>query len=117
MGQYYKVVNLTKKEYLNPHDFDDGAKLMEFGQSSGGTMASLAILLANSNGRGGGDADCDDMEWVGRWAGDEIIIAGDYAEKGDKKEDQEENIYSLCSVGDFRNISSEVSNAFRKELR
>ena len=28
MGQYYKVVNKTKKEFLDPHSFGHGAKLM-----------------------------------------------------------------------------------------
>ena len=31
MGQYFKVLNLDKKEYLHPHCCGDGLKLMEFG--------------------------------------------------------------------------------------
>ena len=31
MGQYYVIANLDKKEFLNPHKFGDGVKLMEFG--------------------------------------------------------------------------------------
>lgn len=33
MGQYYMVMNLAKKEYLHPHHFGDGLKLMEFAMS------------------------------------------------------------------------------------
>lgn len=82
MGQYYYVVNTDKREFLHPHKFQDGLKLMEFGQSAGGTLTGLTILLADGNGRGGGDIHTDDTEIVGRWAGDRIVIAGDYADGG-----------------------------------
>jgi hypothetical protein len=55
VGQYHYVVNLDKREFLHPHRFGDGLKLMEFGCSTEGTLTGLAILLACSNGRGGGD--------------------------------------------------------------
>lgn len=103
MGQYHYVCNLDKKEFLHPHVLGDGLKLMEFGSSGQGTMLGLAILLAASNGRGGGDfhvqndpygdgRDVGDMTGrdfdlvkaiVGRWAGDRIAIIGDYRETGD----------------------------------
>lgn len=54
MGQYYYVVNVTKRQFLHPHKFGDGLKLMEFGASGGGTMLGLAVLLADGNGRGEG---------------------------------------------------------------
>jgi hypothetical protein len=83
MGQYYYCVNIDKKEYIHPHKFGDGLKLTEFGLSGMGTMAGLAILLADGNGRGGGDIQEDPVsEIVGRWAGDRIVIAGDYADEG-----------------------------------
>ncbi len=55
MGQYYGIYNLNKKEYMNPHKFDDGAKLLEFACSQDGILTPLTILLAHGNGRGGGD--------------------------------------------------------------
>ena len=55
MGQYYHIVNLDKKQYLNPHCFGDGLKLLEFGMSASGTLTALAILMSAGNGRGGGD--------------------------------------------------------------
>jgi len=79
MGQYYLVVNLTKREYLNPRKFGDGAKLLEFGSSAVGTMCGLAILLADGNNRGGGDLRSENPI-IGSWAGDKIVIAGDYAD-------------------------------------
>ena len=30
MGQYFKVVNKTKRQVMCPHKFGSGAKLMEF---------------------------------------------------------------------------------------
>jgi hypothetical protein len=81
MGQYYKIVNIKKKQYINPHTFGDGAKLMEFSMSANGVLAGLAILLADGNGRGGGDLNSEN-EIVGSWAGDNIVIAGDYADNG-----------------------------------
>ena len=83
MGQYFLSCNITKKEFLNPHVFQDGQKLIEFGTNSFGTMSGLAILLADGNGQGGGDIEEDPITGVvGRWAGDRIVIAGDYAEAG-----------------------------------
>ena len=81
MGQYYKIVNIKKKQYITPHTFGDGSKLMEFSMSANGVLAGLAILLADGNGRGGGDLNSDNPI-VGSWAGDNIVIAGDYADEG-----------------------------------
>lgn len=90
MGQYHIPVNLDKKEYIHPHRMGDGLKLLEFGCSSMGTMTGLAVLLHNSPNRGGGDLHVSRenpfFEYVCRWAGDRIVIAGDYAEQGDPGE-------------------------------
>jgi len=94
MGQYYKQINLDKEQYLNAHALGDGLKLLEFGLSSYGVMTAMAILLSDGNGRGGGDLHLPDRtpenekllsladEIVGSWAGNRIVIAGDY---GDSK--------------------------------
>jgi len=79
MGQYYLTVNLDKGEYLDPHKFGDGLKLMEFGNSASGTMTGLAILLADGNGRGSGDLRSENSI-VGSWKSDRIVVAGDYAD-------------------------------------
>ena len=95
MGQYHIVVNVTKRQYLHPHRCGDGLKLLEFGGSGGGTMLALAILLADSNGRGAGDlsggwSDAerrtmsveDPYRLIGSWAGDRIVVTGDYGDPG-----------------------------------
>lgn len=80
MGQYYLTVNLDKQEYIHPHKFNDGLKLVEFGSSGMGTMFGLAALLADGNGRGGGDLP--ENKLIGSWAGDRIVVAGDYGDFG-----------------------------------
>ena len=109
MGQYYKIVNLDKREYLHPHNFGDGAKLWEFGSSGMGTMFGLALLLANGNGQGGGDFQVrrpEDLELVGRWAGDRIVVVGDYANEWPGEGD----LYMRCALGEggFKDISEEL---------
>jgi hypothetical protein len=81
MGQYHKTYNLDKREMISPHGIDNGAKLMEQVGWQGSTSTALFLLLANSNGRGGGDAP--EHPLIGRWAGDRVVVQGDYAGKGD----------------------------------
>lgn len=82
MGQYHYIVNADKRQFINPHGLGDGVKLMEFGNSAGGALTALAIVLAVSNGRGGGDLRFE-SEVIGSWGGDRIAIVGDYAEDTD----------------------------------
>lgn len=106
MGQYHLVANLDKKQYLHPHRFGDGLKLLEFGDSAGGTMCALAILLAPQSangGRGGGDMHYDAEGLVGSWAGDRIAIVGDYAEPTDHEgwdHDLGQTLYATISGDD-----------------
>ena len=150
MGQYYTAVNLDKKQILRPHNCNDGAKLMEFGLSSMGMMSCLAILLADGNGRGGGDlrghrcdGPCKGRGWleqgkgpgsmkpcpvcegcgtkappeiVGSWAGDRVVITGDYADEGkfvsdtgDKEQNLYHNVYAEDS--EYVDISLEAMRA------
>lgn len=48
MGQYHKIINLSRRESLTPWALGSGRKLMEFGQDSAGPMAALGVLLAAS---------------------------------------------------------------------
>jgi len=111
MGQYYKVVNVKKKQYITPYIFGDGAKLMEFAMSANGTLTALAVLLADGNGRGGGDLNSD-SPIVGSWAGDNIVVAGDYADNGNflPTDKQELNLYSVASE-EGEDISLKVLDA------
>lgn len=81
LGQCYIIVNLDKKEYLAPNAFGDGDRLLEFGQSAGGTLFGLSALLVDGNGEGEKDIHTDNP-LIGSWAGDRIVITGDYADEG-----------------------------------
>ena len=53
MGQYFKLVNVTKREYINPYCCGDLAK---FAEAITGNMGSLLMyLVRKSTGGGGGD--------------------------------------------------------------
>jgi hypothetical protein len=111
MGQYYKIVNVKKKQYITPYTFGDGAKLMEFSMSANGVLAGLAILLADGNGRGGGDLNSNNPI-VGSWAGDNIVVAGDYADSGKflPVDKIDLNLYSVAS-DEGEDISIKVLDA------
>lgn len=163
MGQYYVAVNLDRKEYLNPHAFGDGAKLLEFGSDSYGMMTALAMLLADGNGRGGGDIQRtyyandkkqggwrarkgERVEWqnisdsflgdgtknygkgfvpevAGTWAGDRIVITGDYADAGkfldeDITPDAEGNVPNLYAfLHDDESGFTDISEAVKDGMR
>jgi hypothetical protein len=112
MGQYYKIVNVDKKEYLKPWTFNDGAKLLEFGCSSFSSLTALSILLADGNGRGGGDFMVED-KLVGSWAGDRIVIAGDYADEGKFIEVEKQVREKLIKDGNNSNLYSFAEEHFK----
>lgn len=112
MGQYYYTVNLDKGEYLHPHRFGQGLKLLEFGCDSGGVGLALTVLASNGNGRGGGDFHLDDVDQdklpilPGHWAGDRILVAGDYGDEGEFLTDEQ--------IQEWRETFSEEEWAERK---
>ena len=108
MGQYWKLVNLDKREYVHPHELGSGLKLWEQLANHPGTGAALIILCAAMpEARGGGDfhMETGDPEYdeiakrtIGRWAGDRIALVGDYAERDDlPAEFNADLIYALCN--------------------
>lgn len=127
MGQYWKVVNLDKKEFVSPYRVGCGAKLWEHLANHPATGGALLILCAAMpEARGGGDFDLD-KNWhgpervdmtcagqmptdypsiakrtIGRWAGDRIALIGDYAEDGDLRNSPvpASEIYGLCQTKD-----------------
>ena len=51
MGQYHKVYNIDRKEFIHPHRINCGLKLVEQMGFRGSTADALFLLVANSNGR------------------------------------------------------------------
>ena len=98
MGQYHLTVNLDKKEFLMPHKLGVGLKLREQTGFGNSIPDALFMLLACSNGYGGGDFIGEDKnKMIGRWAGDRIAIVGDYAQVDDLPMMWgAENIFTLC---------------------
>lgn len=113
MGQYYKIVNTTKRQYLDPSAFGDGLKLMAFANSESGVMSALALLLAQGNGKGGGDFRGID-KMIGSWAGDSIIVLGDYSEMHFEvpgiENPRNYDLYNMLSVKKFgfKDISTKL---------
>jgi hypothetical protein len=106
MGQYYMIANLDKKQYIHPHKFGSGLKLMEFAYPLFPSMvlSALAVLLAEGNNRGGGDL-CSDNPIIGSWSRDRIVVAGDYA---DNEPNQDKNIYIKIHDENWEDISVKI---------
>ena len=105
MGQYHEVYNVDKKERINPHAIDNGLKLYEQVGRIATTSTALFALLANSNGRGGGDFPEHDL--IGHWAGDRILVQGDYAQKGDN------GYVPAGELEQFKDISAQVADMLK----
>ena len=75
MGQYYRLINHDKKEYIEPWTLGTGAKLWEWCANKGCRL--LPFLLRQSTEGGGGDIR-QEYESAGHWAGDRIVLVGDY---------------------------------------
>ena len=77
--------------------------------SANGVLAGLAILLADGNGRGGGDLHSEN-DIVGSWAGDNIVVAGDYADAGKFVKEPDQTLYELAG-SEGEDISIKVLDA------
>jgi hypothetical protein len=115
MGQYHIICNVDKGEFLYPHKFGQGLKFAEFASSGDGIMYGLAVLLANNLGGGGGDLRTD-SGLAGSWAGDRIVIVGDYC--GSEFVPKEfrgtvENFYDFA-VNHYTDISDEIIRVIKE---
>lgn len=79
MGQYYKIVNVDKKEFLEPWSFNNGAKLTEWSYDRNPMVLAMMNLLA------------------GDWKGDRVFVVGDYAEDDDVNEPCYETLRDLIN--------------------
>lgn len=74
--QRFLIVNIDRREYLDPSRFGDGQGLLEFGPKGSGVMFGLAILLATGCD-GGAMEPRSKNPLVGSWAENRIAISGD----------------------------------------
>lgn len=129
MGQYWVPVNLTKREFLDPHKLGSGLKAWEQLANRGTGRALVLLLTASPERRGGGDFSLDmggdygevTRFVVGRWAGDKVALVGDYGVQGDIKGAPEVDAGEVYtdSLGDdpsFYNITPAVCAVIESEM-
>jgi hypothetical protein len=143
MGQYWKIVNLDKRECVEAHKLGVGLKLGEQIGSGHGSPDALFILVAAMRGRrGGGDFDWDSNYYgpertasrehalgtpinddynevakrtIGRWAGDRIAVVGDYSEDADLP--SFEGFGSLYGDETLVDVTDDVARVIEHECR
>lgn len=100
MGQYHTLINLDKKEKVEPHDLGLGLKQWEHLGEFNGTLAdAMYVLCMTSPAAGGGDLP--ELTISGRWAGDRVVIYGDYT--------SEEHRVGRVNLDEFTDIGEEVA--------
>lgn len=72
MGQYFKPINLDKKESIYTWDYASGLKLMEHSYFYNPVVVEVMILL------------------MGNWKGNRMVWSGDYSENADEEWDKKE---------------------------
>jgi hypothetical protein len=104
MGQYHTLYNVDKKQKV---DGLDGYKLLELIGHPKSTATALLLLVANSNGRGGGDVEGHPL--VGSWAGDRIVLQGDYSEDTDQGH--------INNINEYEDITGQVLELLNTALQ
>lgn len=105
MGQYHKVYNIDKKQFIHPHKIDNGLKLVEQIGFIRSTSTALFLLLSNTDG----DGDSINMHpMIGKWAGDRVVVQGDYAD--------EKTPSFIENTDDYVDISLDVKDMLDKSL-
>ena len=110
MGQYHKLVNLDKKEVVEPHDIGLFSKQYEHTGTDASLADAIYLLVMSSPASGGGDWPITDVS--GRWCGDRVVVLGDYTEKDSIRgyEGDASTLYSESQK--WLNISEQVRDAF-----
>lgn len=115
MGQYHLLVNVDKREYLDPSSIGLGVKQWEHQAHAqwpmfGSLGDAMYLLTMTSPARGGGDMPLTEVS--GRWAGDRVMVVGDYTEDGDlPAEFMGAELYGTA-YSTYEEIGQEVRDAF-----
>lgn len=88
MGQYYKPVNMDKKQFVYSHNYNNGLKLMEHSWIGNNFVGVVEDLIAEG----------------GAWHGDRIVWAGDYT---DEEKNRKYNLYHIIGHNDKNEIKPE----------
>ena len=112
MGQYHILANIDKKEKVEPYGIGLGLKQWEHLGEYNGTMADAMYLLCMSSpAQGGGDLPRTEIS--GRWAGDRVLIVGDYTDSTLLPSvPNAEELYREADTH-YADISSLVADAFK----
>ncbi len=132
MGQYFIAINQTKKEYVCPWCVGGLAKLWEWAANAQGSIFTLLLRQSSCGGGGdygtktqvieaenltseslldvlrkgalqeGASVEFPPDSMVGRWAGDQVSLVGDYDASG---------LYETAQK-EFTNISSPLVRAW-----
>jgi hypothetical protein len=115
MGQYHKLVNIDKQEQVISYTLGLGAKQYEQTGFEGSMSDALYLLLMTSPARGGGDwEEFDGLS--GRWAGDRVLVLGDYSTDEDLPTYPDlSNLWQESSA--WTNISTDVAIALSKVFK
>ena len=114
MGQYHKLINITKKEYVVGHDIGIMSKHYEqigFEGSMADVFYCLMIAQGNDN-RGGGDVS--GHKFIGRWTGDDVAIVGDYYTDDLGDNHKYHCLYDIVETDkDYKNISPSIRSMLK----
>lgn len=110
MGQYHYLANLDTNEFVQL----GGAKQYEQTFYNGDLAHAMYLLTMTSPARGGGD--WPGTEVSGRWAGDRVVIIGDYTEDSDLPDYPNAGKAYGFILENGVDISTEVSVALRQVI-
>lgn len=109
----YIIANFDRREFLRPEVFGEEADLRSVVMSHQGVLTALTVLLADGNGRGGGDLGSD-APIIGTWAGSRIAIIDESVTHKDFSEpgmDQVPLQQQMLAVG--KDVSREVFDVIK----
>ncbi len=91
MGQYYYAVSVDKKEYLHPHKYDNGLKIMEHSYIGNNFMMAVEDMLSPGK----------------PWHKTRIVWAGDYGDEDLFLDEKIGETLHHHAYSNFKNVSSE----------
>lgn len=103
MGEYFRYVNLDRREYFDIDALGGATKASGIGRNLGARAFALLLTRRGGGGAGGQVA-------VGSWAGDRVAVIGDYIEPNalGVATGSERNLWSVVDE-EYRDISSSVA--------